>query len=218
MNKLVQVRQCFTGFTFSLLTVSSIANAAVISSSFDSDLDGWTNIAVNISHVNSDGNPGGYLRGVDIGGESFVVAPGKFLGDLSGFDGGSLSYDIRIFASERSIVDSLGEVRLSSGATSVMMNGIETGLLTDPSDWVSGLIPLTADQWGMEQTAWINFLTNITAIEVSLDPSTGGGGSPDIVGLDNFQVQAVPIPGAAWLFGSAMVLLAGFRRRYCLSA
>ncbi len=47
--------------------------------------------------------------------------------------------------------------------------------------------------------------------------TTGLGGNSDNVGLDNIQfgqsVSAVPVPAAAWLFGSGLIGLVGIARR-----
>lgn len=58
---------------------------------------------------------------------------------------------------------------------------------------------------------------DIKAMRLSLAPALGGAGAdPSVyVGIDNLVVTSVPIPGAAWLFGSACLVLAGkgLRRR-----
>ena len=72
-------------------------NATTISSDFSTDLEGWTISAGSgaLSHSATGGNPGGYLFVDNAEGAVIVraIAPAKFLGDLSAFDGGSLTFD-----------------------------------------------------------------------------------------------------------------------------
>ena len=56
---------------------------------------------------------------------------------------------------------------------------------------------------------------DIESLRFSLSPALGGAGAdPSVfVGIDNLVVSSVPVPGAAWLFGSACLMLAGWRAR-----
>lgn len=110
--------------SFSLVACSlgalSPAPAAAISSTFDTDLEGWeawgldytatiippavtdlflTPNAGDMVHESTGGNPDGYARLTDAIEEpsSFALAPSAFTGDLSAFAGGTLSFDHKIF-------------------------------------------------------------------------------------------------------------------------
>jgi len=50
----------------------------------------------------------------------------------------------------------------------------------------------------------------------SVDFGSSLGGGPNAVGLDNIVVSTVPIPAAAWLFGSALLGLGWVRKRAAL--
>jgi len=68
----------------------------MIRSTFDTGLEGWTTNVGTEVFAPTDGNPPGSLRGIEGGtGVWYFVAPGKFLGDLSDYYGGRLTYDLR---------------------------------------------------------------------------------------------------------------------------
>jgi hypothetical protein len=97
------------------------APSRAVSSSFDSGLEGWQALGIEIDftigfppilnavnlidnagdmvHEAAAGNPGGYARLTDAIEEpsSFASAPAAFLGDLSSFLGGTFSFDHRLF-------------------------------------------------------------------------------------------------------------------------
>jgi hypothetical protein len=67
---------------------SGATNRVVVSSTFDTDTEGWTlkGGAENLSHIAQGGQPGGYVRAQDLEGDHedwFWQAPPKFLGDQS---------------------------------------------------------------------------------------------------------------------------------------
>lgn len=81
------------------------AIAAPVSSDFDTDSESWTAIgdfAVPATWTNTLGNPIGSIYVVDqaVGGTWAFAAPAKFQGDQSDAYGGTLSYDLRITASD----------------------------------------------------------------------------------------------------------------------
>ena len=196
-------------FIASLVFVST-AQSAIIMSDFNTDQEGWTGSGVEISYFATGGNPGGYLQVNDLPYTSFVRAPTKFLGDLSSFDGGTLSFDMKLFSSDLPLSKG-GKVKLRSNSITLKKNVIDVTSLSVPSDWVTGSISFTAATWGLEQSTWITFISNITSIDVVVDPSAGAN-NRDIAGFDNFKIQSVPIPSAIWLFGSGLLGLLGIAR------
>lgn len=95
--------------------------ANAVSSTFDSGLDGWTAVGIDVSyqlfpfpaltgiaitdnaadmvHAGADGNPGGYAQLTDMIAEpsSLASAPAAYLGDLTAYIGGTFSFDHRLF-------------------------------------------------------------------------------------------------------------------------
>lgn len=74
-------------------------SAVLASSTFDSDVEGWTvtDETVALSWQASDGNPGGYASAADAiwGAAWHWIAPAKFLGNQAAAYGGTLSFDLR---------------------------------------------------------------------------------------------------------------------------
>jgi len=70
-----------------------------VSSTFDTDADGWTMVGDVASDgwIATGGDPGGYFQWVDAatGAEGLYNAPAKFLGDKSTFYGGTLTYNLQ---------------------------------------------------------------------------------------------------------------------------
>ena len=194
-----------------LLTVLLVdrVDALMISSTFDTDADGWvSNSGGSLSYVASGGNPGGFIQIADAGVSPNygVIAPGKFLGDLSAFDGGQLVFDLKI-------IDQ-GNGGNQDNVGPRITNGIDTASFSfnpnQPSDWKKHSVPLTASAWGLTQLQWIALLSNVTEIQVFIELF----GGDDITGFDNFKLTSIPEPATMLLFGSGLIGLAGLRKRF----
>ena len=184
----------------SSITVASAATA--ITSTFDDGDEGWTVIgnATGVEFNATGGNPGGFIEVNDasVGGFSFV-APDAFLGDLSSFEGGTLSFDT-FDDSSKDVLDSFGVVSIA-GAGGVASLDLFTGPLGDTFQTVSAA--LTADVWGVTEETWQAILADVTAITLVGESVTG---ITEQVGLDNFAVSSVaPVP----LPASLSFMLAG---------
>ncbi len=150
------------------------AGAPTVTSTFDTDLEGWEAVGFNIDdslgailsgtvlsqQVNVgdmvhdagggafDGNPGGFARFTDVVTDpaSFASAPGDFLGDLSGYTGGTFSFDHRLFT-EGTNDDGIGPYAI------IFISG-------DPNDLAAyGAVlpgPAAAD------TGWVTVSVNLT--------------------------------------------------------
>lgn len=196
-----------------MIALGNLAYGASISSTFDSDLEGWTvrnnEPGGGASHIAAGGNPGGYMEIIDI--EGFAgfeaVAPSKFLGDLSGFNGGSLSFDTNYLDSSGSADrPAYGTVTISSPGGVASLDFIPSN--NPPMDqWESHSEALVASTWGKSQTEWISILTNVTDLSINLELF----GGDDTVGLDN--VNMVPLPASVWLLAPAITCLVALRRR-----
>lgn len=102
------------------------------SSSFTTGLDGWTTSIGTESFAPLDGNPDGSLRGVEgSSGIWYFVAPADYLGDMSDYYGGSLSFDLRQDVTTNQL-DEPDVILTGAGMTLVLDAGDNPG-----TDWTS---------------------------------------------------------------------------------
>lgn len=188
----------------SLLFAALGANATTIASDFSTDLDGWTLSAGSgaLSHMASGGNPGGFLFVDNAEGAVVVraIAPAKFLGDLSAFDGGFLSFDGNLLTKGSvPFYSPYGQVRISTSS------GTPATLDLAPSDptvgaWTSYGVALDAATWGQTPARWAQILSDVTEIAIVLEGVSGF----ETNGFDNFAITSVPEPSRV-----ALALIAG---------
>jgi hypothetical protein len=181
------------------------ATGLTIQSTFESGLDGWTAVLISTTWQSTGGNPGGFLRGVDQPLTSYLRAPAAFLGDLSAFNGGYLSFD-------HIALDTGGEPIAGLGGTVEIYSGSQVAsadLLTPVTSWQTGSAPLTATAWGVSPATWTSLLSNVTEIRVIVD-STQSGGNVD--GFDNFTM-VTPEPGTVLLLAAGVACFGYARRR-----
>src|SRR2546422_105324 len=70
-----------------ILSLTALVLRASITSSFDSDADGWTVTGGTSVFVSTGGNPGGFLQVHDTTTAALTAfAPSKFLGNLTAYD------------------------------------------------------------------------------------------------------------------------------------
>jgi hypothetical protein len=192
-----------------VLLTAAHASAAV--SNFDTGAEGWTGNEAdpNITYVNIDGNPGGYLTVQDnpeVEAPTFgLLAPGSFLGDQSDEIGGTFQFDAIALEPLPGNVPSFGTVTIQ-GPAGTLIADLAAG---QPSgDWTTYSKSLTAAAWGVTEQQFEDVLSNITRIEVLLEYAAG----IDAVGFDNVQL-AIPEPASALLLLAPALTLAARRSR-----
>lgn len=163
-------------------------------STFDNDIEGWTYIGDSGSYVtffSDGGNPGGFLRHMEAasGITDWLVAPEKFLGDMSAYYGGVLRYDMRTNDLTNPL-NALDDIQLTGGGITLYRGhgGPPTinvwhefsVSLSGGSHWTVGTPagPAATDD------QMLNVLTNLTAIRIRADYRTG----PEQIDLDNFSI------------------------------
>jgi hypothetical protein len=202
------------------LTASLLANAAIIESRFDASTEGWT--AANVlagspAHVASGGNPGGYLF-IDNteGSVAYVSAPAAFLGNLSAFVGGTLSFDANQLTGNGQWIGQPGSPDMGTvwiqGAGLTAMRDLHPGTMP-VNQWISMSATLTAANWGVSEADFAAIMANVTGIRVYLEATFGA----ETNGFDNFVIQGAADPGvpepSAWLLTGGGLVLAALRRR-----
>jgi hypothetical protein len=176
------------------------ASATTISSTFDTGAEGWSALdAVGFDYSSTwqstGGNPGGFLEGIETdpnGGTGYFIAPSKFLGNLSAYAGGTLTYDFKVIEGTDYYSDA--DVIISNGANSVSwtpdINPVGDG-------WVAFQVQLNEANFGSNLAS---ILSNVTELQIRGEFIVGA----EEEGLDNVELttSAVPEP-STW----AMMLL-----------
>lgn len=217
------------------LTLWGLEAHAAISSSFDTDADGWTGMTFNnqgvlvnntlpgFNYHPAGGNPGGYISTLDPGSTQAarLGAPSKFLGDQSVFMGGSLSFDLTIDRSGPVDQDPPPLLLLQNGSASLLYIDSPVpsiGVWTSYAVPLAPVVPTVPFGAGWYAFAAGNPLSARAALQSDFDAVfanithfsiTGefinDGDNFDTVGLDNVVLQAVPIPPSLPLLLGALV-------------
>jgi hypothetical protein len=175
-----------TAFTLSIAQ----ASATTISSTFDAGDEGW--IAVDptgdytASWVSVGGNPGGFLGGTEsnpLGDTGYFIAPSKFLGNLSAYAGGALTYDLKVISGTAYFDDV--DVIISNGANAVSwsshVNPVGNG-------WVTFSVQLDQATFGSNLAS---ILSNVTELQIRGEFIDGS----EVEGLDNVRLSTAAVPG-----------------------
>ena len=186
-----------------LLAPVPLAAQLTIQSSFDAGTDGWSHSGASVfKQEASGGNPGGFLY-IDNseGPVTWILAPSGFEGNLSAYDGGTISFDGKMLGTGGSpwgpSPQDYGNVYLYGGA-GVASADLKPGVppsspgLPSTSQWEHYTLPLTASAFNTSPATWTAILANVTSLELSVEALFGA----EIQGIDNVRIEA-PIPAAS---------------------
>ena len=188
--------------------INVFLSASSISASFDSSLEGWTAQNADYSWQSSGGNPGGYLQVIDLPSPMYVSAPSAFLGNLSGYNNGIISFDIKEFSrNSDDFYVPFGEITIAGASTSVTY---DTTTQRAQSSWTNYSVSLNASVWGKTETEWLNLLSNVTSISVMLESANQTG---EYVGFDNFTIASNIPEVSTWLLFVSGIFVCGFFRK-----
>ena len=167
------------------------ASADMISSTFDTGAEGWsaldqTGHDYTASWQSTGGNPGGFLQGTEniaLGGTGYFIAPSKFLGNLSAFAGGTLTYNLKVIQGSAYFSDV--DVIISSAANSVSW----TSNINPVGDgWVTFQVQLNQANFGSNLAS---ILPNVTEFQIRGEFINGA----EEEGLDNVLLSTPAVPG-----------------------
>lgn len=176
------------------------AAAAPISSTFDFGTELWAPSLGQgvVTHVANGGNPGGHIVARDLavgrGNNLFLVAPAAYHGDLSRFDGGTISVDFTQVStgSTQPFLSRFGRVQISSNIVD-----LQTDL--NAADLVPGSTPIpssgfqtyttefSAAGFGLSQQDWISLISNVTDLRIDMESFPGANN--ERVGVDNISIS-----------------------------
>jgi hypothetical protein len=191
---------CWLGLLTSAISLSlqdSSSAASLVKSTFDNDLDGWTEIAIgqpkSKGFTATGGNPGGFFLFKDTGpGGSALSAPDKFLGNWSSYL--SVSYDHKVFDTG-SFSDVIPQWILISGpGGSAEWNG---PTISSQSDWQTFTVPISETSWTVTSGTWAALLSEVTSFQIRAEHFDTN--LPEQEGYDNIvltpkSVSSVPEP------------------------
>ncbi|MEO8038992.1 MAG: laminin B domain-containing protein [Betaproteobacteria bacterium] len=199
---------------------------AAVSSTFDADADGWS--AVDLVYngdylaagtlyavVHGDGgNPGGNISAADPSDQSFFFqAPGKFLGNLGAYYGGSLAFDQRVIPATPEwrddpdvILGGNGLQLLFRGASNPDTNWTSFSVALNESAWHLGTLDGTAPT----EAQFRSVLGDLTVLRIRGEYVAG---VVETTSLDNVVLTAVPEPGTWALLGAGLGLIGWQARR-----
>jgi len=204
-----------------VMLLAAAAHATTIISTFDSDLDGWTTDNLGtFQQQAAGGDPGGYLYlDNDENIIAHIFAPPKFLGDLSGLDGGFLGFSGNLVGNGgtfwENVGDDYGVVWVAGPAGTASVDLFPNGATAPFQEWLTISVSFDAATWGKTQAEWTDILSNVTQVGLNIEALFGN----EIEGIDNFRIEGeriktgVPEPGTLGVFGLALAGLGYSRRR-----
>jgi cysteine-rich repeat protein len=164
--------------------------AADLVSTFDSGLEGWTTENGGaFTYEASNGNPGGFLKlDNDEVFNADVFAPPGFLGDLSAYAGGTLSWDGILLGTGGAFYFSSGDygsLYLFNGPfNNIFADVVPNGGTPSQGSWQTFSIPLTPEAFNASPEYFAATLANVTEIRLYIEALFG----PEIEGFDNFRI------------------------------
>jgi hypothetical protein len=175
----------------------------LVSSTFDTNLEMWTGTGSgNFTFHASGGNPGGYVQYNDVsgtGGDGWLSAPAKFLGNWSALENQStLSWDHIIIQTGGSGQLLQGQAIISGPGGSARFTSDE--YMTD-AGWKTFSAPINYSAWAVTAGSWADILNNVTTLQIRIEAVHNDSGPLDIDGIDNVTLNSVPEPATLLLLG-----------------
>ena len=190
-----------------------------IVSNFDTDTEGWlvggpvgpdANQG-DLDYFGSGGDPTGFIRAEDTAccGQTnglHLYAPAEFLGNLTSFNNGTISFSARLFGGDWDELAVWGRFTLTDGVQSVEAD-FAPGVPT-LGQWTSYSAPFSAATFGVGEGTWLGLIDDVTGLRIVADDD---GGLGEIVGYDNITIASVPLPASLPLLVGALSILVGAR-------
>jgi hypothetical protein len=206
-----------------LFSAAPAAAALVISSTFDTDADGWDIQAIDgdtgvfklvyeLNHSSTGGNPGGYVHRFDPEPNTwFFRAPAKYLGNISQFYNGRLEFDWIEISSIGTLFPRNVVAMVGSGML------IVSDLDAPGTQWTHVSVPMKEANWvtfpANNPVTQAQFQSVLSSLQVLVIQGDTRLLHEDAAGLDNVMLIEVPEPATNTLLAMAMLVTATFARR-----
>jgi hypothetical protein len=157
-----------------------------VASTFDIYDEGWTADGALLEYEPEGGNSGGFITMEDNAGDSFIASPpAKFIGNLTRFNGGMLSYEIKSLTAAplTEVGSGFGRITIEGGGHNAMLDYAPSPPIPSNVDWTIYLTPMTASAWHVTEEIWQSILANVIDMYIVWD-----GAGPKI-GMDNFTIM-----------------------------
>ena len=168
-------------FAFTASMQCSISYAITARSTFDNDFDGWESEGSGNLHYVSEG----YLMYEDItgsGGDGWITAPAKFLGDWTTLDrDGVLSWDHIILQAGGVGTILQGQVMIAGPGGSAMCTTLESM----KEFWKSFSVPVSQPAWTVTSGSWAGLINNVTELKIRIEAVWNNTLPLDVDGIDN---------------------------------
>ncbi|MEX0586946.1 MAG: c-type cytochrome, partial [Pirellulales bacterium] len=185
-----ELRDLFAYFE-SGVTVAAAERTLV--SQFTAGTDDWT-LAGNGAHASPEhvfggGSPDGWVRSRDAAPEDLAaVAPARFLGDLSRFEGGMAWFDAKMAdAAGGKAPGTFGVLTLSDGKNTIRQHLFHPKVALPGESWMRFSGRLTPDAFATDEKTFRAVLANVTRMTLALEVYAD---AQETIGLDNFTLQA----------------------------
>jgi hypothetical protein len=168
-----------------LFTCFPLLSQSFITSTFDDSTEDWTVSGGALYYQDQTGNPGGFIEFEDDqDGKGVFMAPIKFIGDLRGYDQGSIEFNLKnTLNNGQTMLYGYGTVTISSALLTAEKNVVPLEYI---NEWTSFSIPFDAENWGLTAGAWDSLLSDVTMISIQMDAQWD---YYDRIGLDNFTLK-----------------------------
>ena len=136
-----------------------------------------------------EGNPEGYVRIIDVGGNETdrFSLPDEYLGDMRGLNEPRFEFDYIHHSSNAKAASSPVEIRLVGREAVYAWTGVLPGDV-----WAHQIAPITPGAWTLVggEASFDSVLADVVQIEVSADHAPG----PEVNGIDNFALLTSDSP------------------------
>jgi len=169
-----------------LAPLAPVAGAADLTSTFDTDMDGWTASAGTtvVTLQPTGGASAGFLQGVGTGGSWHFVSPPAWAGNWSAYR--TLKFDLGMPSRHYADIDTAGMVAITGTNAQTMTWTGATPLWT----WTHFDVSLAPASFGVSQATFDGIMASVASVQI-LGEFTALAN--ETVGLDNVVLTATPV-------------------------